>query len=336
MTSSIPPIRPTYILADEATVRVPRDPSLLAQAERIAQGYHQCQASESERWLKQGLTLMKQGQYAQALALLKQALHGYRNLGHKERQAQVLLTLVNLYYRVADYLWAADYGRQCLRVARDLGDEALIQQVLGHLGNSYRHLGNQQRALEYMGQSLNMAKKLGDRPAEMRSLNNLAMIYRAKGLTRQAATLYEASLMMAKTLGDSRTDTRSESVSERCANRATQLQILQNLGNTYLTLREYPQAIDCYQQFLVLGQNGKGAIDNRTTRRILTQLTQASMAMGDHNQAIVYLQQHLSMACTSGDTKIAAALIDNIKACYEALSQERVAALGSDSRLSLR
>ncbi len=320
MTSSIPPIRPTYILADEATVRVPRDPSLLAQAERIAQGYHQCQASDAAQWLKQGLAHMKQGQYAQAISFLKQALHGYRNLGDKERQAQVLLTLVTLYYRVADYLWATDYGRQGLRVARDLGDEALIQQILGHLGNSYRHLGNQQRALEYMGQSLNMAKKLGDRPAEMRSLNNLAMIYRAKGLTRQAATLYEASLMMAKTLGE----------------RATQLQILQNLGNTYLTLREYPQAIDCYERFLALGQNGKGAIDNRTTRRILTQLTQASVAMGNHNQAIVYLQQHLSMACTSGDTKIAAALIDNIKACYKALSQERIASLGSDSRLSLR
>ena len=320
MTSSIPPNRPTYILADEATVRVPRDPSLLAQAERIAQGYYQCQASDAAQWLKQGLTHMKQGQYAQALTLLKQALHGYRNLGDKERQAQVLITLVNVYYRVADYLWAADYGRQGLRVARDLGNEALIQQFLGHLGNSYRHLGNQQRALEYMGQSLNMAKKLGDRPAEMRSLNNLAMIYRAKGLTRQAATLYEASLMMAKTLDE----------------RATQLQILQNLGNTYLTLREYPQAIDCYERFLVLGQNAKGAIDNRTTRRILTQLTQASVAMGNHNQAIVYLQQHLSMACTSGDTKIAAALIDNLKACYDALSQERVAALGSDNRFSLR
>ncbi|MGG6240069.1 tetratricopeptide repeat protein [Nodosilinea sp. AN01ver1] len=311
MTSPTPPMRPTYILADEATVRIPRDPSLLAQAERIAQGYQQCQAAEASQWLKQGLAHLRKGQYTPALALLQQALQSYRNLGDKARQAKVLLTLAHLYYRVADYLWAADYGRQCLRVARELGDDALMQQTLGHLGNSYRHLGNLQRALEYMGQSLTMAKKTGDRPGEMRSLNNLAMVYRAKGLTRQAATLYEASLMMATTLGD----------------HTTKLQILQNLGNTYLTLREYAQAIDCYERLLTVSENGEGAIDNRTTRRVLTQLTLASIAMGDHNRAIVHLQHHLSIACALGDTKGAASLIDDLKRSYVALSEARVAVL---------
>ncbi len=318
MTSSTPPIRPTYILADETTVRVPRDPSLLAQAERIAEGYQQCQAAEAAQWLKQGLVYLRKGQYTPALALLQQALQSYHSLGDKQRHAKVLFTLASLYYRVADYLWAADYGRQCLRIARELEDDALIQQTLGHLGNSYRHLGNLQRALEYMGQSLNLAKKMGDRPSEMRSLNNLAMIYRAKGLTRQAATLYEASLMMATTLGD----------------RSTKLQIFQNLGNTYLTLREYPQAISCYERFLTVSKGGEGtgegAVDNRTTRRVLTQLTLASIAMGDHDRAIIHLQHHLSIACALGDTRSAAALMDDLKASYMALSQARVAAIHPD------
>ena len=311
MTSSIPPSRPTYILVDETTVRVPRDPSLLAQAEQIAEGYHQCQEAEASQWLKQGLAHLRQGQYTPALALLQQALQSYRNLGDKERQAKVLLTLASLYYRVADYLWAADYGRQCLRLARELGDDDLMQQTLGHLGNSYRHLGNLQRALEYMGQSLTLAKRMGDRPGEMRSLNNLAMIYRAKGLTRQAATLYEASLLMAATLDD----------------KSTKLQILQNLGNTYLTLREYTQAIDCYERFMTVSENCDGAVDNRTIRRILTQLTLASIAMGDHNRAIVHLQHHLSIACSLGDTKGAAILLDDLKRSYVALSEARVAAM---------
>lgn len=314
MTSSLPPSRPTYILADEATVRIPRDPSLLAQAERIAQGYHEGQAAEASQCLKQGLAHLRQGQYTPALSLLRQALQGYRNLGDRQRQAKVLLTLATLYYRVADYLWAADYGRQCLRVAHELRDPVIMQQALDHLGNSYRHLGNLQRALEYMGQSLTLAKKISDRPGEMRALNNLAMIYRAKGLTRQAATLYEASLMIATTLGD----------------RSTKLQILQNLGNTYLTLREYPQAIDCYESFMAVSADGNAAADSRATRRILTQLTHASLAMGDQDRAIVHLQHHLSIACSLGDTKGAAALLDELKRGYEALSEARVAALNSD------
>ncbi|MBE9139395.1 tetratricopeptide repeat protein [Nodosilinea sp. LEGE 07088] len=314
MTSSLPPHRSTYILADEATVRLPRDPSLLEQAERIAEGYHHCQVAEASLWLKQGLAHLQQGQYTPALSLLQQALQIYRNLGDKRRQAKVLLTLASLYYRVADYLWAADYGRQCLRVAHDLKDDALIQQTLGHLGNSYRHLGNLQRALEYMSQSLTIAKKMGDRPGEMRSLNNLAMIYRAKGLTHQAATLYEASLMMAVTLGD----------------QATQFQLLQNLGNTYFTLKEYGQAIDCYERFLALSKNSPIETDQRTNRRILTQLTLVSITMGDHSRAIVYLQHHLSIACALGDTKGAATLLDDLKRSYEALGEARVASIQRD------
>ncbi|MGB3136815.1 MAG: tetratricopeptide repeat protein [Nodosilinea sp.] len=304
----------TYILGDETTVRVPRGPSLLAQAERIAQDYQQSQATEAAQSLRQGVVYLRQGQYKPALTVLQRALESYRKLDDKESQAKVLQTLTYLYYRVADYLWAADYGRQCLRVARELGNGALMQQTLGHLGNSYRHLGNLQRALEYMGQSLKMAKKLGDRHGEMRSLNNLAMIYRAKGLTRQAATLYEASLMMATTLRD----------------RSTGLQILQNLGNTYLTLRRYTQAIGCYEQFLSLAKSGEGAVDNHTTRRVLTQVTLASTALGDYNRAIVYLQQHLSIACALGDTKGAAVLMDDLKRCYVALSEARVAVLRTE------
>jgi tetratricopeptide (TPR) repeat protein len=140
------------------------------------------------------------------------------------------------------------------------------------------------------------------------------MVYRAKGLTRQAATLYEASLMMATTLGD----------------RTTKLQILQNLGNTYLTLREYAQAIDCYERYMTVSANGEGAIDNRTTRRVLTQLTLASLAIGDHNRAIVHLQHHLSIACALGDTKGAASLLDDLKRSYVALSEARVAVLRTE------
>jgi tetratricopeptide (TPR) repeat protein len=314
MTSSHPPHRSTYILADEATVRLPRDPSLLAQAERIAKGYQQCQAADASQWLKQGVAHLQRGQYTPALSPLQQALQSYRNLGDKRRQAKVLLTLASLYYRVADYLWAADYGRQCLRVARTLNDEALMQQALDYLGNSYRHLGNLQRALDYMGQSLNIAKKMGDRPGEMRTLNNLAMIYRAKGLTHQAATLYEASLMMAGSLGD----------------QATQLQLLQNLGNTYVSLGECLPAIDCYERFLTLGKNSSIETDQRTTRRTLTQLTLVSIKMGDHSRAIVHLQHHLSIACALGDTKGAATLLDDLKRSYKALSKARVASIQRD------
>ncbi|NJL46832.1 MAG: tetratricopeptide repeat protein [Leptolyngbyaceae cyanobacterium SM2_5_2] len=142
----------------------------------------------------------------------------------------------------------------------------------------------------------------------MRALNNLAMVYRAKGMARQAATLYEASLLMARDLQDS----------------TVELQILQNLGNTYQALHHYAQAITCYEAFLTVYQSHPSAVvDNRTTRRILTQLTTASLAIQDYNRAIIHLQHHLTIACTLGDTRAATALIDELSHCYTALNQAR-------------
>ncbi|MGF1570961.1 MAG: tetratricopeptide repeat protein [Nodosilinea sp.] len=301
--------RPTLVLTGEPPEPWPSDPSRLAEAQAMAYNYQQSLGTEAFQELKQGLRHFRQGQYPTALNRLQQALKSYRSLGDRSREMKVLMILATLYYRLADYLWAADYGRQCLNRARELGDAELMQQALGHLGNSYRHLGDLQKALEYMTQSLNLAKKMGDQPGEMRSLNNLAMVYRAKGLTRQAATLYEASLLIGKTLGDD----------------IVHLQILQNLGNTYLTLREYPQAIECYENFLSLsqglGQGGaSGVTDNYTRRRILTQLTTASLAINDHNRAILHLQQHLTIACAQGDTRGAATLIDDLSRSYAALN----------------
>lgn len=269
--------------------------------------------------LKQGLESFRQGRYPAALEQFHQALANYQQADDQPNTAKVLMVLASAYYRLADYLWAADYGRQCLLLSQKIQHQPLQQQVLEHLGNSYRHLGNLQAALDHMGQSLQLAKELSDSQAEMRVLNNLGMIYRAKGLNRQAATLYEASWLMAKALGDS----------------TVQLQVLQNLGNTYHTLHYYAQAIECYERFLQLNDANPGAVaSNHTTRRILTQLTSASLAIHDYSRAIVHLQRHLDLACTLGDSKGAAALIDDLSQCYIALNQVRSFQVSEDTMVS--
>ncbi|MEB3289135.1 MAG: tetratricopeptide repeat protein [Leptolyngbya sp.] len=302
--SRSPRSRPFLTIEDE-TLRIPRpaDPAPPAtEADRLRL------RAEADQALTKGLTQFRQGQYVQAFTQLQQALVGFQQAADAPNAAKVLLTLAHAYYRLADYLWAADYGRQCLNLAQNLQDQPLEQQVLEHLGNCYRHLGDPQTALNYMGQSLQLAKELNDVQSEMRVLNNLAMIYRTKGLNRQAATLYESSWIMAKALGDTK----------------TQLQVLQNLGNTYQTLRHYTQAIECYEQFLRLYDLHPQAVpSNQTTRRVLTQITHASLAIQDYSRAIVYLQRHLDLACALGNSKATTALIDELSQCYVALNEVR-------------
>jgi tetratricopeptide (TPR) repeat protein len=288
-----------------------------APAEETIPEEQRLQLSEdAAQRLKQGMAHLQQGQYTTALAILKQSLKGYRNLGNRRHQAKVLLVISHLYYKVADYLWATDYGLQALSVAQAADHLPLIQQSLEHLGNSYRHLGDLQNALTYMNQSLQFAKQLEDQRAEMRSLNNLAMVYRAKGLARQAATLYEASLQMAEMLEES----------------LVLLQVLQNLGNTYQSLHAYPQAIDCYERFLALSQDGDIAtVDNNVVRRTLTHLINASLATHDYPRAIVHLRHHLSIAHTYGDHRSEDELFRQLDSCYSAMRRQKQDAATDES-----
>ncbi|QQE64063.1 hypothetical protein GFS31_07350 [Leptolyngbya sp. BL0902] len=302
----LPPSRPRPLLTiEDETLRIPQPAAPVALA---AEADRPRLAAVAHQSLRQGLDRFRRGQYPEALTRLQQALAGFQQADDQLNSAKALLVLASAYYRLADYLWAADYGRQCLNLAEKMGDLSLQQQVLEHLGNCHRHLGDPQTALDYMGQSLQLAKDLEDTPSEMRVLNNLAMIYRAKGLNRQAATLYEASWVMAKSLGDKK----------------VQLQVLQNLGNTYQTLHHYAQSIECYERFLQLYETTPDDVaSNQTTRRVLTQLTRASRAIQDYSRAIVYLQRHLDLACTLGDAKGSALLIDELSQCYIALNQVR-------------
>lgn len=305
MQSPPPPhSRPPLTIEDE-TLRIPHP---AAPAPPAAEAERPQLAAAAEQALTQGLTQFRQGQYTNALTQLQQALAGFQRAADAPNTAKVLLVLANAHYRLADYPWAADYGRQCLALAQELCNPSLEQQVLEHLGNCHRHLSDPQTALDYMGRSLQLTKELNDVQSEMRVLNNLAMIYRTKGLNRQAATLYESSWIMAKALGDT----------------TIQLQVLQNLGNTYQTLRHYTQAIECYEQFLRLHETHPGAgLSQPTLRRVLTQITHASIAIQDYNRAIIYLQRHLDLACTLGDSQATTALIDELSQCYVALNEVR-------------
>ncbi|NJL45495.1 MAG: hypothetical protein HC922_06645 [Leptolyngbyaceae cyanobacterium SM2_3_12] len=144
-SSSSPETYPAGILTDAPAMGEPTASSLLAEAQLVANHYHQDRVAAAAHWVKQGLTEFQQGQHTAALALMHQALRSYRNLSDQEREGKVLLLLAGFYYQGADYLWAADYGRQCLQIARLMADGALMQQALDHLGNSYRHLGNLQK-----------------------------------------------------------------------------------------------------------------------------------------------------------------------------------------------
>lgn len=303
-----PALRPTLILAQQSTISDSGEASDFSDRDR------QYLNDEAEQWLHQGIDYFRQGRFPPALALIQQSLLAYQRLNNQPRVARVLLALSALYYRLADYLWAVDYGRQCLQLVQNLQDRALLQEVLDHLGNSYRHLGDLSQALDYMQRSLDLAYQIKDQSATMRVLNNLAMIYRARGENHQAAQLYQASLVIAQ-------ETHQVTI---------QLYILQNLGNTYRSLQHYGQAIKCYEGFLKLHQEPHqnsdrtaGVVDNHTIRRILNHLTTLTMAVHDYNRAIVHLQHHLTIACSLGDNRCAATLVDKLHQCYAALNQVR-------------
>ena len=93
---------------------------------------------------------------------------------------------------------------------------------------------------------------------------------------------------------------------------------LGNLGNVYLSLGQYQQAIDFHQQSLDIDQ----AIENRQGEASsLGNLGNVYNRLGQYQQAIDFQQQHLDIARELGDRRGEAAALGNLGSAYFSLGQ---------------
>jgi tetratricopeptide (TPR) repeat protein len=145
----------------------------------------------------------------------------------------------------------------------------------------YYKFGQYSEALEYLQTALEICRKAGDRYTEVRTLYDLA-IFHLLGSRVVALDYWEQALAIAKQM--------KIPLVKNCQQLKTLF--LNEEAHTNLSLGNYIQAIECYQQVLTIAQELQ---DNREKEQVLINLGKVCCALGDYTKAIAHNQQHLSL-----------------------------------------
>ena len=144
---------------------------------------------------------MKQGENAEAVALVEQGL-ALADAHHQSVEtARLLVTLGTLASRQGENDIARSHYSEGLRIARELRQRAEMINVLKSLAMVESIKSNHTAAREYLAESLALAQEIGDRQQTAGAYQNIGTTALQQGDHKAARTYYEASLNIWREIG---------------------------------------------------------------------------------------------------------------------------------------
>jgi tetratricopeptide (TPR) repeat protein/transcriptional regulator with XRE-family HTH domain len=131
---------------------------------------------------------------------------------------------------------AAHCLQRSLEICQELDDRPTESRALRHLGLIYSDQGKPNEAVEYLQRSVAMSREIGDRAGEGTALEWLGNAYRRLGQLGQAMESHKQVHTIFHELGDRRGESKLQ------------------LGEVYLDMRRYEEAIDCFTQARAIGR----------------------------------------------------------------------------------
>jgi len=172
---------------------------------------------------------------------------GYFNLSIKELKTAEKLTnnkdvlgaiysfIGNDYEGISDLNNALLYYDRELEIDKDLNNQEEESAALNNIGRIYGKQGNYDKALEYYNKSLQFTS---DPSSVAATYNNIALVYSSKGDNNKAVEYYKKAIEFAQKAG----------------NYFGTAQVMLNLGDTYTSLKNFPDAQYYLQQGLLMMQ----------------------------------------------------------------------------------
>jgi predicted ATPase len=214
-----------------------------------------------------GALASQQGDYASAMALVKQALEMARRLGDKQGVAVALNALAVQSREQGDTTASRAFLEESLSVWRELGDPAGEARLLSNLANAAKEQGDYARALSLCEECLSIFERLGDRTGIAWSLSCRGDLAREQGDTASALSLYQQSLAAFRELRDEWGVASS----------------LADLGNLALDQKDYATAQRLYGESMsVFGALGH----KRGVAQVLDCFARAAGAQGQAERAL--------------------------------------------------
>ncbi len=259
----------------------------------------------AQQAFQDGFQLYEQGtaeSLRKAILKLEEALQLWQQVDNKDREANTLYYIGNIYEDLEEYQKALEYYNQALPLVQAVGDREGKVAILNNLGLVYSTLGEKQKALECYKQALPLVQAVGDREKKASLLANIGLVYSDLKEYQKALEYCNQSLSLVEAFGK----------------RSWNAEALNTIGMIYSDLGEMQKALEYLNQSLSLHR----AVGDRTGEATaLNEIGLVYSELGENQKAPKYLYQSLSLHRAVGDRTGEAATLSNIALVYTNLEE---------------
>lgn len=192
--------------------------------------------ADQAQLLRQVRLALQNGNYAEAVESLQQAVELARASRDPTAEGRHLGNLALIYYRLKQADEALRHFGMALKIARSENDRLTEDGILGNMGNILREVGRYDEAIDYLNQALLIAQEIGDVRGRGIWLSNLGLVYDDLGHYNEAIEVHKESVNVARLMRD------QKSLVTR----------LSNQGNTHLAAGQHTEAIKCFHEVVAL------------------------------------------------------------------------------------
>jgi predicted ATPase/DNA-binding SARP family transcriptional activator len=249
----------------------------------------------------------EQGDVAQAVALAKESLSLYREVGDTRGTAAALHSLAWVARRQSDLEQATVYLEESLGLYRALGDKRGIADALGSLAWVAEDQGDYGRQGVLFDECLALYRELGDKRGIADALLGLGWVTFAHGDYEQAGRHFEESLALFRELGSKRDIATA----------------LNHLGELARAQGDYERAAVSYNEDLLLSRK---LGDKMAIAHVLHNLGHIAHRQGDDERATAHFTESLDLCRAMGSKVGIAYCLAGLAGVVEAQGQPRRAA----------
>lgn len=244
----------------------------------------------------------------QAKLYFLESVKYYQQSGIENELPRIFITIGTLHSFRDELIEALDYFQKALEIAEKLQLRQAEVQANNNLGAVYKSLGKFDQALECFNRALEISTELKLKDEIYYLFGNLGILHATMGDKELAESYFFKILQMSRENGDEVVEAFS----------------LVSLGDFYIDLKNYPQALNHYnlafEKIDVVNARYAGP-KAYFIANVYTGFGTSHYYLNNYAQAIKYLSKGYEVASESGLTSVMAKCADKLSYAYEYLNQ---------------
>ena len=230
--------------------------------------------------------------WRQAVELYKQAAELWHALNERQQEAVCLHRMGAAYFGHNEDQKVIEYSQQALTLYQSLGNRVGESSVLHNIGLAHKSSWDNTNAVKYYQKALDVFREIGDSSGSYRVLNSMAILYKGIGERQKSLRYYEQILKLALPRG-------------------IEASILNNAGNLYMDLGDFPKALEYCTKALEIRQ----AIGNEEVYSLIS-LGEVHGYLGEFQKALDFETKALTLSRTGRSLSLEAKSLTILATIY--------------------